>query len=461
MILSNPNLLFVFADQLRACSVGYAGQEAVKTPNLDAFATTGAIYVNAVSMLPVCGPYRGSLITGRTPTSTGLVINDIPLKTSEVSIAHCLKGAGYDTAYIGKCHLDGPGRPAPVLPGPRRQGFDYWMGANFEHNYDRSHFTDNEGKVKVWEGWDAEAQTSHAIDYLRNRDGNRPFCLFLSWGPPHHPYRLVPPEYLAMYDPKIIEGRPNCRNVPREDLWGYYAQTTFLDDQFQRLLVAIDEIGVRDETIIVFTSDHGDMHGSQGVYKKQWPWNEAIKVPFVIRFPNLVSAGTIVEAPINVVDVMPTLLGLAGVPIPDAVEGIDLSPYLTGVRDDPPESVLIMNPCPFSIGDPRGHDQYPLFKGQRLEYRGVITDRYTYVRTIDQPWLLYDNRKDPYQLDNLINNSHHFKTQERLDSFMQNHLRDIGDNFQPRDFYYERFGIEFDHRGKVVELVENNYDRAG
>jgi len=132
-------LLFVFADQLRACSLGYAGEEPVRTPNLDAFAQTGTVYTNAVSMLPVCGPYRGSLITGRTPTSTGLVINDIPLKTSEVSIAHCFKAAGYDTAYIGKWHLDGPDRPAPVPPGPGRQGFDYWMGANFDHNYDRSY----------------------------------------------------------------------------------------------------------------------------------------------------------------------------------------------------------------------------------------------------------------------------------------------------------------------------------
>ena len=209
-----PNLLFVLADQLRGCSVGYAGQEAVSTPNIDAFAKSGTVYTNAISMLPVCTPYRGSLITGRTPTSTGLVINDVPLKTSETSIAHCFNDAGYDTAYIGKWHLDGADRPAPVPPGPRRQGFDYWMGANFEHNYDRSYYTDNDGNVQIWEGWDAEAQTSHAIDYLKSRDTDDPYCLFLSWGPPHHPYRLVPQKYLDMYDPDAIEGRPNCPDVP-------------------------------------------------------------------------------------------------------------------------------------------------------------------------------------------------------------------------------------------------------
>ena len=456
-----PNLLFVFADQLRAGSVGFTGEEAVKTPNIDRFAGDGTIYTNAISPLPVCGPYRGSLLTGRTPTSTGLVINDIPLRTSEVSIAHCFKAGGYDTAYIGKWHLDGPNRPAPVPPGPRRQGFEYWMAANFDHNYNRSYFTDNDGNLKIWDGWDAEAQTSHAINYLKARDSENPFCLFLSWGPPHHPYRLVPQRYLDMYDADAIEGRPNCPNVPRRDLWGYYAQTTFLDDQFQRLLGTIDEMGIRDETIVVFTSDHGDMHGSQGLYKKQWPWSEATKVPFALRYPGRVPAGSVVDAPISAIDIMPTLLGLAGLAVPDRVEGVDLSPFLKGERSDPPESVLIMNPCPFSIGDARGEDQYPDFKGMRFEYRGVVTEHYSYVRTMDKPLFLYDNREDPYQMQNLIDDSKHAETQARLDGLMVAHMENVGDNLRPRNVYYQRLGIECDHRGKVVDLVENIYDRSG
>ena len=184
-------------------------------------------------------------------------------------------------------------------------------------------------------------------------------------------------------------------------------------------------------------------------------------MPFVIRYPGVVPEGATVEAPLNVIDVMPTLLGLAGLPVPDTVEGIDLSPYLTGAKENPPESVLIMNPCPFSIGDPRGEDQYPDYKGMRLEYRGVITARYTYVRTIDQPWLLYDNLDDPYQMTNLIDDSKHSDTRDHLDGLMAAHMDRIGDEMSPRDTYYERFGITFDHRGKVVNLVENIYDRAG
>ena len=133
-----------------------------------------------------------------------------------------------------------------------------------------------------------------------------------------------------MYDPNSIEGRPNCPDVPREDLWGYYAQTTFLDDQFQRLLDTVNEMGIANDTIVVFSSDHGDMHGSHGLYKKQWPWNEAIKIPFVVRYPGRVPAGREIEAPISVIDVMPTLLGLAGLAVPDAVEGVE-APVVSAV----------------------------------------------------------------------------------------------------------------------------------
>lgn len=456
-----PNIIFVFADQLRSCSVGYAGQEPVLTPHIDRFARDSAVFANAVSMLPVCGPYRGSLMTGRTPLSTGLVLNDIALKTSEISVADAFNAGGYNTAYIGKWHLDGPDRSAPVPPGPRRQGFDYWVGANFEHNYDRSRYTDNDGSIKTWEGWDAEAQTSLALEYVRSHAERDPFALFLSWGPPHHPYRVAPQRYLDMYDPAAITGRPNCPDVPREDLWGYYAQTTFLDDQFGRIIEVLDETGLRDDTVLVFTSDHGDMHGSHGHYKKQWPWNESIKVPFVLRYPRTVPAGAKLRFPISVIDIMPTLLGFAGLPVPGAVEGVDLAPFISGTRSDPPESVLIMNPCPFSIGDPRGPDQFPDYQGKRLEYRGVITDRYTYVRTIDAPWLLYDNDQDPYQMNNLIDSPQHAATRTHLDALMTGHMERIADIFLPREAYYEQFGIEFDHRGKVVGLIENMYDRAG
>lgn len=457
-----PNILVVFADQLRACSVGYAGEEPVITPNLDALARQAAVFTTAVSPAPVCTPYRGSLITGRSSLSLGLVLNDIPLATTETSIAHVLKGAGYSTGYIGKWHLNGANRPAWVPPGAARQGFDYWAAANFDHNYDRSIYFEGESPAPVqWAGFDAEAQTSLAIEYLRGRDTRKPFCLFLSWGPPHHPYRTAPQKYLDMYDPAGLPARPNCPAPPRQDLWGYYAQTSFVDAQMGRIMAALDELALSDETILVFTSDHGDMHGSHGVYKKQWPWDESIRVPFMLRFPTHVAPGSRFGFPLSVVDVMPTLLGFAGVPIPAAVEGVDLSPVIAGASDNAPSTALLMNPCAFSIGDPRGPDQVPDYMGMRMEYRGVRTERHTYVRTIDKPWLLYDNREDPYQMQNLIVDPGYRRLAQDLEDGMRAQMARIGDEFLPKEAYYERFRIGLDHRGKVKGIVENPYDRLG
>ena len=460
-VTRRPNIIFVFADQLRASSVGYAGQEPVQTPRLDRFATQGAVFTTAVSPLPVCTPYRASLLTGRTALSTGVVLNDIPLATTETTIAEACKAGGYDTAYIGKWHLNGPDRKAPVPAGPPRQGFDHWEAANFDHNYDRSVYYEGDSPEPLaWEGYDAESQTTAAIDYLRGRR-DRPFCLFLSWGPPHHPYRTVPKRYLDQYDPAMIKGRPNCPDPPVDDLHGYYAQITFLDEQLGRLLDAIDELGIADDSIVVFTSDHGDMHGSHGVYKKQWPWDESILVPLVVRYPRAVEAGASFRFPVSAIDLMPTLLGLAGLPIPATVEGVNLAPVLRGERRDPPAAVLLANPCPFSVGDPRSPDQIPTYQGRRMEYRGVRTARHTYVRTIDGPWLLYDNEADPYQLKNLVDDPAHATTCTELEATMRALMARTKDEFLPKEAYYERFRLKVDPRGKVEGIVENPYDRGG
>jgi arylsulfatase A-like enzyme len=158
---------------------------------------------------------------------------------------------------------------------------------------------------------------------------------------------------------------------------------------------------------------------------------------------------------------MPTLLGLADVTVPDRVEGVNLAPHILGAAADMPKSVLLMNPCPFSVGDPRSPDQYPTFRGKRMEYRGVRTGTHTYVRTIDGPWLLYDNIADPYQLRNLIEEPDHAQCAAELDAAMRAHMERIDDRFLPKEAYYERYGIAVDHRGKVNGIIDNVYDRLG
>jgi len=460
--IERPNIIFIFADQLRASSLGFMGEENVITPNFDKFAKENSYFKTSVSMFPVCTPYRGSLITGRSATSLGLVLNDIPLSTSEISIAHVCKDNGYETAYIGKWHLNGADRKSWIPPGKERFGFDYWAAANFDHNYDNSlYFEQDSDKVKKWEGYDAESQTNKAIEYLKNRDKTKPVCLFLSWGPPHHPYRTVAKKYLDMYDPEKIKARPNCPDLPREDIHGYYAQTTFLDELFGEFMKAIEEMGIKDNTIIAFSSDHGDMMGSHGVYKKQWPWDECIKIPFMLSYPKVIKPGTVFNFPINVIDVMPTLLGLADIKSPDSVEGVDLSPYIKGTNEKAPKSVYFMNPCSFEIGDPRGFDQFPTFKGKQMQFRGVRTDRYTYVRTIEGPWLLYDNDTDPYQHNNLINKEDMKEIQAELESELLGHMKKLNDDIHPNEYYYKKYNLNIDRRGKVAGIIENPYNRLG
>ena len=159
---AKPNIVYLLADQWRASATGYAGDPNVKTPNLDRLAKEGLNFRNAVSVCPVCTPYRAALMTGRYPTSTGMFLNDAHLPDSELCIAEVLKAAGYATAYIGKWHLDGHGRSS-YIPPERRQGWDYWKAAECDHNYNHSHYyTGNSDEKRFWEGYDAFAQTKDA-----------------------------------------------------------------------------------------------------------------------------------------------------------------------------------------------------------------------------------------------------------------------------------------------------------
>lgn len=431
---ARPNILFVFADQMRAQALGCMGNRQVRTPNLDRLASEGVLFTHAVSSCPVCTPYRAALLTGRYPLSNGMVLNDVRLPLTELTIAEVLKQAGYQTGYIGKWHLDGPHRGGFTPPGPRRQGFDYWAVANCTHNYMRSYYYRDEPEPVWIEGYDADHQTNLAVDYMRRHAQGTPFCLFMSWGPPHGPYQLMPEEY-KVYDPAEIELRPNASQDRREDIAGYYSHIAALDRAFGRLMETLEELGLSENTIVVFTSDHGDMLGSQGKQKKQKPWDESIMVPFVLRYPARAAAGRRSATLLNVVDVMPTLLGLAGIPVPERVEGADLSHAVLGRPGPEPSSAWLAHPCPFIEPIP--------------EWRGVRTARYTYVRSLAGPWLLYDNENDPYQMENLVNQPAHAGLQADLEAEVREWLRRTGDDFQPREVYWERFGYEVDERKQM------------
>jgi arylsulfatase A-like enzyme len=441
-----PNLVYAFADQWRAEAAGYAGNQDARTPNLDRLAAASVNCVNAVSCCPVCSPYRASLMTGQYPLTHGVFLNDVPLKSEAVSMAEVYQRAGYATAYIGKWHLDGNQRSA-FIPRERRQGFEFWKALACTHAYNQSFYYGDENIRRQWDGYDAIAQTREAQRYIRAHAESRPFVLFLSWGPPHDPYGTAPEKYRRLFQPEALSLRPNVPQADaqkaRQALAGYYAHIAALDDCVGALWQTLRETHSEDRTIFVFTADHGDMLYSHGGQNKQQPWDESIRVPFLLHYPSGLggrAAGRTVDMPINTPDIMPTLLGLSGVSVPPTVEGTDFSDVLTGKSPAPENAALISCPAPFG--------QWTRARGGR-EYRGLRTARYTYVRDRKGPWLLYDNQRDPYQLDNLCDKPEQAALQARLDALLSRKLKDTHDDFLSGWDYIKKWGYEVDESGTV------------
>jgi arylsulfatase A-like enzyme len=444
----HPNIVFVFADQMRAHALGCYGNKIVPTPSLDAMSIAGMTFDNAISTWPVCSPYRAMLLSGKHPMANGTVMNDTGMRDDIPTIATACKAQGYATGYIGKWHLEW--NKTPFVPKNRRQGFDYWAVNNCTHNYmDHFYCTDTPEKIR-FKGYDAFVQTDLAINYIK-KNKDKPFCLFLSWGPPHGPYNMVPDKYKKRIPLDKIELRKNVTeravvdhllgmdNPPEkykrlrerqrqivdnderlksEYLQGYYAHTTALDDCIGMIREALRETGVADDTILVFSSDHGDMLGSHRMASKQNPHEESINIPFIVEYPRSVPTGKRSDALITPIDVMPTLLSLAALKCPD-IDGKDLSDAAKGVASDQRDAVLIMQ-----LTKPGN----PYISNAITPWRGVRTKRYTYVNLLGHgPWLLYDNQKDPYQLNNLINKPKHTELQAKLEKRMRELMKEAGD----------------------------------
>lgn len=450
--MSKPNVVFLLTDQWRLQALGYAGNAQVQTPNIDRLAAESVNFKHAISGYSVCCPWRASFLTGQYPLRHGVIVNDVPISSEPVGLGDAFKSAGYNTAYIGKWHVDGRGRKA-YIPPERRLGFDYFKALECTHDYNQSAYYDNDDPtIRFWEGYDVFAQTADAQRYiesekwqcLRATSGQKPFMLVLSWGPPHNPYETAPSEYRNRYDPRGIQLRPNVPPEMADDarqwLAGYYAHCTAIDKSVGDIMETLDENGLSDNTVLVFASDHGDMLGSQGWTRKQKPWEESIRVPFLLRYPAKYGRkAREVEPFLNAHDIMPTLLGVCGAPIPAGVDGRDFSPALA---DENIESNGALLACFHPFGE------WSRPAGGR-EYRGIRTERYTYCRTLEGPWLLYDNDADPYQLENLIGQSEYAEIQSELEALLQRELDTIGDEFLNGMSYINRWGYPLDDTGTV------------
>jgi arylsulfatase A-like enzyme len=435
--IQRPNVIFILTDQWRASALSYAGDDQVQTPYLDKFAEEAVNFKNAVSVTPVCTPYRASLMTGRYPSSTGMFINDLYLPSEELCFAEIFNDAGYNTAYLGKWHLDGHGRASNVAP-ERRQGWTFWKGSECDHNYPKEHYFDNDDpNKKYWEGYSTYAIAEEAQNYIENNanEGN-PFCLFVSIATPHFPHQTAPEELKALYPPEKLILPPNVPEnwdeKAREELQGYYAHCTATDKAIGDIISKIKELGIYNKSIIVFTSDHGEMMGSHDFrpFMKHQPFSESANVPFLVSYPNMgENAGQTAEAALTTPDILPSLLSLCNIEIPETIEGYDLSHIFKSPEKEKERAALYMNLSPFGIAYPSN------------EYRAVRTNRYTYVQTPDGPSMLFDDKNDFYQMNNLINQPEYQEIQQKLEKQLTEELYHIGEtNIHERDFYLKKFG---------------------
>lgn len=458
--MNKPNLIYVFADQLRYFSLGYAGDKKAQTPNIDNLSKECTDLYQTVSGHPVCAPYRASLFTGKYTTSTGMVINEIRMNTNHHTFADVLNENGYETAYIGKWHLYAAElgnhydtKNSYIPKGPDRLGFnDYFAAYNFRHEYEPGiayYHLDSPEKI-YYDKYEPDAQTDMTIQQLKRLSvSNKPFALFLSIGTPHDPWipENVPADCLKRFQNTDFHLPENylSENDPHADAWAclsseerkqltdwmrvYYAMTANLDDNIGRLLSAIKEMGLDQNSIIVFTSDHGEMFGAHGRRAKNIFYEEAIRVPFLIKWKDHLAEGIKRDFVFNTVDIMPSLLSLMGLPIPDEVEGTDLSRCIMGEQDTENGALMMCTGPTAVFGD-----------GQ--EWRAFRTKKYTYaVFKSDGQEFLFDDQSDPLQMNNLIKKKEYQDIAEDLRNKMYKKMKQINDSFE-NNSYYEKNWIK-------------------
>lgn len=445
-----PNLVFFFPDEMRRQAMGFVGEDPTVTPNIDRFAQQGIYLPHATATFPVCTPWRGMMMTGRFPNQTGIVNNanstrpDVFLHRHERCVTDVLHEAGYHIGYIGKWHLTHPhepylpqdGRTAvkwdEFTPPEDRHNIDYWYAYNAYDDHLRPRYWANgtaRDQFHYVDDWEPQHDTDVAIRYLENqggtiRDPNKPFALWVSCNPPHPPYSKVPERYRSLYAGKTSDDVLQRKNVRYEGegagakKWAtdYFAAIHGVDEQFGRLLATLQRLGLEENTIVLFTSDHGDMMGSQGLIGKPYPYEEAFSIPMLIRWPGHIQAGRVDDLLLTTPDLMPTLLSMLGCGsrIPSAVQGADRSSLILGAGQS--ERPWF---APYLDSTDGGH-------------RGVRTHRHTLVLgkrgTVDAV-RLFDNQADRYQLHNLADSRPGLVA--KLTDATHSWLERVGDPWQP------------------------------
>jgi len=453
-----PNILFIMTDQQRFDATGCCGSRICRTPHLDALAQSGVNFVKHYSCVGICSPARASLLTGLWAHNHRMLNNTHErdsvcpeLRDDIPTISETLARAGYRCGYVGKWHIGGASKAA-------ERGFadtDYIEGRGFREHLERTGFrqelTDPVGRVRrdrdmPWAAiTNAQGEQVHptflasrAIELLERyrQERARPFFLVCSFPEPHYPC-IVPPQWAQQYDPESIPpwgnfdetfaGKPRSHwryavlrggmDAPWEQ-WRiyvarYFAMVSLVDNEVGRILEALGGLGLADDTLVVFTTDHGDLAGSHKMFNKgAYMYEELYRIPLIIRWPGAARAGTTCEAYVSAVDVPATLMDAAGVEPAAPLDGRSLAPWLRGEEPDWPDGI------------------YSQFHGDEYalcSLRMVRDDEWKYVYYPDGLDELYDEREDPFELHNLAQNADCADALRRMKDKLVQWMERVGD----------------------------------
>ena len=384
------DILWIVTTQWRGQAVGFAGDPNARTPWLDGLAADAVNYAQAVTPHPLGPQARAAMLTGKLCPENGVAGYWDPLPTNARTIAHALRDRGYGTGFFGKWHLSERDRLAPlvgevhakqIVPAEGRGGFEFWEG--FEGGFllnDPWLHGSRLPAPKQFKGYQADVLVQRAAEWMRAPRDRPVFCV-VSVEAPHPPYH-APASHVTAMSPSEIQLRANvppggdAERKAREELAGYYAHIEATDRAIGRMLSEIELANTR----VVFTSVHGDMHGSHGLFRKAWPYEESVRIPLLVRIPRSASAGMQDDRPVSLVDISHLAVAWA--------DGREWQPHREHAVISMPVAAEVAHQCPYA-------------------WRGVRSAAEKRVSRIaadgrETPWLHFDLRRDPYELENLI-----------------------------------------------------------
>lgn len=399
---ARPNFVFVLIDDMRWDSFGYAGHPFIKTPNIDRVAREGAHFTNAFVTTPLCSPSRGTFLTGQYVQTHGVVGNTpagAPISHKLETFPKLLKAAGYETGYFGKWHMGNDSSPRP--------GFDRWVSFRGQGVY-YDPALNLDGVETKEAGYITDILTAHAVQFIE-KPHTKPFCAYVGHKAIHGPFTpaerhkdlyKTEPLKIAPNASDDLKDKPALREVKPgggsgdELIRNQLRCIAAIDEGVGKLLGALEKTGQLDNTVFVFTSDNGYFWREHGLGDKRWAFDESIRIPLVLRYPKLVKAGTKIPGMAANIDIAPTFLDLAAVPVPASMQGKSLKRLLTNPKA-------------------RVRDEFfcEYFKEENFpktpSWRAIRTEKYKYVHYPELQGAdeFYDLRKDPGELRNLVNDS--------------------------------------------------------